>query len=159
MSDETNTPDPSTNITSTDAKGGGGGDAYAAALKSITAERDALAAKVQAHAGEVAALTSERDGLKVQIEMFGKRERETAVVEAVRAKLPHLTPFEIRGTLLALHDENAIDRFSDKPDEAATAAVAALQTKAPSLLRPPAQGGGPGGVPEQKAPARRVMRF
>lgn len=156
MSDQqTPTPEQTPNATP-DAKGG---DAYAAALKSITAERDNLAAQLKARDEQIAALAGERDGFRAQVELFGKQQREGAVVEAIRSKLPHLTPFEIRGTLLALHDEGAVDRYSDKPDEVATAALAAMQTKAPALLRPPAQGGGPGGVPEQKPARRQVTRF
>lgn len=156
MSDQqTPTPEQTPNATP-DAKGG---DAYAAALKSITAERDALASQIKARDEQLAALTGERDGLKAQIDLFGKQQREGANVEAIRGKLPHLSAFEIRSALLGLHDEGVLDRYSDKPDEVATAALAAMQTKAPALLRPPAQGGGPGGVPEQKPARRQVMRF
>ena len=124
-------------------------DGYAVAFRSLQADASRLQKELEAERAKVAALAGERDTLKAQVDHAGKQQRESAVVEAIRSKLPHLTPFEIRGTLLALHDEGAVDRYSDKPDDAATAAVAAMSTKAPALLRPPAQGGGPNGAPPQ----------
>lgn len=124
--------------------------AYAAALKSISSERDALAEQVKARDAQIAALTGERDAARAQVDLFGKQQREGAIVEAIRAKLPHLGAFEIRSTLLGLAEEGAVDRYSDKPEDAAAAALAAMQSKAPALLRPPpAQGGGPNGAPPQ----------
>lgn len=152
------TPTP-TETPKPDAKGtptpeSKGGDAYAEALRSITAERNTLAEQLKARDQRIAEVERERDGFKGQVETFGREKRESAIVENIHAKLPHLTPFEIRGSLLALSAEGVVDRHSDKPEEAAAAALEAMKTKAPALLRPPAQGGGPGGVPETK-PARK----
>lgn len=124
-------------------------DGYAVAFRSLQADASRLQKELEAERAKVAALSGERDTFKAQVDLFGKRERESAVVEAVRVKLPHLSAFEIRSALIGLSEEGAVDRYSDKPEEAATAALAAMQTKAPALMRPPAQGGGPGGAPAQ----------
>lgn len=145
MSDEqTTTPEPKSETTAQPKD-----DSYAAALKSIAAERDNLAAQLKARDEQIAALTGERDGFKAQVDLFGKQQREGAIVEAIRAKVPHLGAFEIRSALIGLAEEGVCDRYSDKPEEVAAAALAAMQTKAPALLRPPAQGGGPNGAPPQ----------
>lgn len=121
--------------------------AYAAALKSISGERDALAEQVKARDAQIAALTGERDGFKAQVEGFARKAREGAIVERLRSGIPHVSDFELRAVLGGLHDEGAVDKFSDKPDEVAAAALELIKSRAPALMRQPAQGGGPGGAP------------
>lgn len=139
-----------------------GPDGYAAAFRSMQADLAAVQSEVKMRDRKISELVAERDKkvreleverdtFKNQVEQYGRQQREGAIVEGIRVKLPHLSAFEIRGSLAALHEEGVIDRYSEKPDEAAAAAIEAMKTKAPAMLRPPAQGGGPGGAPQQAA--------
>lgn len=123
-------------------------DAYAAALRALQADNAGLASEIKARDGKLAEATRELANLRAQVEGYTRKEREGAIVERVRGALPHLSAFEIRGALAALADEG-FDRYSDKPDDAATAALELIKSKAPALSRPPAQGGGPSGAPPQ----------
>lgn len=148
MSDQNDTPD-TPDTTPKQEPAPPRDDAYAAALKSITAERDGLAKQLEARDRKIADLTGERDGFKVQIEEFGRRARETAIVERLQAtdEAKHLGAFELRAALKELHGDDGFDRFAEDAEGAAKTALDRLKVKAPALMRPPAQGGGPGGAP------------
>ena len=126
-----------------------------AALAAQIAERDARLSDASKGLARLADADAELARLRGIVEAGTRRERGDIVVARVRDALPHLSDFETRAVLGALHEEGKVDRYSEKPDAAAVAAVELIKARAPVLSRPPmAQGGGPNGAPTQPAPRR-----
>ena len=67
--------------------------------------------------------------------------------------------FELQGALAGLHEQGKVDRYSDKPEEAAKLALEALKAAAPNLVRAPvAAPAGPASAPPQQQPNRSGKR-
>lgn len=135
-----------------------GDDAYAAALKSITAERDALAAEVKLRDKKIGELTGERDAFKGQVEGFERAGREGALVERLQRELPGADKMALRGVLAVLGESKKIDRFplAEQLEETAKKAIELIKSEAPSLTRPaPAVGGSNGVPPRQQQPPQQ----
>lgn len=143
------TPNPETPNTETPAPKPKDPDGYAAAFRTMQADTTRLEGEVKARDSKLAEQEKELIKLRAQVDGYTKREREGQVVSKIRDALPHASNLELRGVLAALHEEGAIDRHSDKPDETAAKALELIKSKAPALMRPPAQGGGPNGAPPQ----------
>lgn len=145
MSDENKTPDKPETIDPTPKDP----DGYAVAFRTMQADMSRLDGEVKSRDAKIAEQEKELVKLRAAVETYTKREREGVVVGKVRDALPHASDLELRGVLAALHEEGSIDRYGDKPDEIAAKAIELIKSKAPALMRPPAQGGGPNGVPQQ----------
>lgn len=131
-------------------------DPVKTALRDLQGRHDDVVVQLRAASDARAKLERENNTLRQQVEQFGKREREGAILGRMRDALPHLSALEVRGALAALAEDGKVDRFATDADAAATAALEALKTAAPNLLRVPAPGGGgPAGAPPQRVqPAR-----
>jgi len=141
-------------------------DGYSAAFKAMQADVARLSDEVKARDKRIADLerehskaVKERDGYSQQIEqdkLAREKAQRAARVEAkVREQVgPGATELMVKGMLAALHEEGALDRFApdDKLEETVKVAVEKIK---PAIVRPPAQGGGPGGAPlQQKVPTQ-----
>lgn len=112
--------------------------ALAAALR----ERDTF--KVQI--GELEPRAKLADELKVQVEGYINAGRESALVEALRSKLPGADALAIRGVVGTLHDAKRINKFAEDPAAEVAKALPIITAEAPSLARPLTAGGGSAGV-------------
>jgi hypothetical protein len=129
------------------------------ALRDLQGRHDDATVKLRAESDLRAKLDRENKTLREQVEKFGQREREGAILARMRDALPHLSTLEVRGALAALAEDGKVDRYSTDADAASKAALEALKAAAPNLLRVPAPGGGPAGAPAQPAgPARAKSR-
>lgn len=126
-----------------------------AALGAALRDRDAARAQL----AELAPKAKLADELQVRVEGYVNAGRESALVEALRSKLPGAEPLAIRGVLAQLAEAGKVSRF---PEDAAAEAAKALEVisiEAPSLTRPaPTLGGGSPGArqgpvqPQRKHP-------
>lgn len=134
-------------------------DPLKVALRDVQTRHDDLAAKFRAEADKASKLARENATLREQVETFGRREREGAIVGRLRDALPHLSAFAVKGALAALAEEGKVDRYAADADATAKAALEVLKTVDPNLLRAPApQGGGPSGAPPQQPQQRAKGR-
>jgi hypothetical protein len=135
-------------------------DAYAAALKSITAERDSLAAELRARDKKIGELTGERDAFKGQVDGFERAGREGALVERLQRDLPGADRMALRGVLAVLGEAKKIDRFpmAEQLDETAKKAIELIKAEAPSLTRPPPAVGGSNGVPHRQPTTQQTQQ-
>lgn len=147
-------PNPETPNTETPATKPKDPDGYAVAFRTMQADMSRLEGEVKSRDSKLAEQAKELTKLRAQVDGYIKREREGQVVSKIRDALPHASDLELRGVLAALHEEGAIDRHGDKPDEVAAKALELIKSKAPALTRPPAQGGGPNGAPPQNTGRR-----
>lgn len=119
-----------------------------AALGAALRERDTFKAQL----AELAPKAKLADELQVRVEGFLNAGRESALVEALRSKLPGAEPLAIRGVLAQLAEQGKAVRY---PEDAAAEAAKVLEVisiEAPSLTRPPTLGGGSPGA--RQAPAQ-----
>lgn len=150
MSDETQTKTPdaakpaATPAQQPEAKSEN--DAVGVAMRALQDENRKASEQLQAALAKLAERDTEVTTLRAQVDGYGKRERESAIVGRLRNALPHSTEFEIRSALAGLHEAGKIDRYADKPDEVAKTALELIKVEAPSLTRPPTSGGGSPGV-------------
>lgn len=107
-------------------------------LTGLTSERDTLKSTMS----KLEVKAKEADQLRAKIEDFGRKEREVAIVEALRAKGVKRTTLEIQGVMMALHEAGKANRFAE--DAAAESAKfhKLFETEAPGLLQSPTSGGG-----------------
>lgn len=112
--------------------------ALAAALR----ERDTF--KVQI--GELEPRAKLADELKVQVEGYINAGRESAIVEALRVKLPGADALAIGGVVAKLHEQGKINRFAEDSAAEVAKALPIITAEAPSLARPLTAGGGSAGV-------------
>lgn len=148
MSTET-TPDPNAQPEPKPAAGAPAPkdpDGYAAAFKAMQSDLANLQGELKARDKKIAELTTERDGFKGQVEQFGRARQEAKIVGRLRDEFPGASDLVLGGMLVKLHEGGEVDRFApdDKLDEVVKIAVEKMK---PALVRPPAQGGGPGGAP------------
>lgn len=115
---------------------------HAAALAAALRERDTF----KQQATELEPRAKQADELKLQVEGYVNAGRETALVEALRAKLPGAEPLALRGVLTTLHDAKRINKFAEDTAATLAAALPIITAEAPSLTRPPTAGGGSAGV-------------
>lgn len=130
-------------------------DPLADKVRILEGERAQLTAQVQARDLQITELGAKVQTLAGQVGTYERGAKEGAVVEAIRGKLPHATPLEIKAGLAVLHEQGRVDRYSAEPAKAADAALEIMQREMPALFRPPAQGGGPGGAPVNPNPTTR----
>ena len=124
-------------------------------LSSITAERDAF----KATADKFEPLFKEAEGMKAQIQGFVNTNRETAIVETLRAKLPaDKTPFEIRSAVLGFHEAGKANRHAEDAVAESAKLLKLIESEAPSLLRPATSGGGTPSARAIPAAAQRKSR-
>lgn len=121
--------------------------ALAAALR----ERDAF--KMQVTSLEPVA--KEAVDLRVKVEGFVNEKRETALVDALKAKLPGADLLALKGVLKTLHDDGKVNRFAEDTAATLTAVLPIIAAEAPGLTRPPTSGGGSAGLREIVAPTSR----
>lgn len=114
----------------------------ASALASALRERDTFKLQVT----ELEPRAKQADELKVQVEGYVNAGRETALVEALRVKLPGAEPLAIRGVLATLHDSGRVNRYAEDAAAELAKALPIIAAEAPSLTRPPTAGGGSAGV-------------
>lgn len=162
MSDTNDTPTteaPKTEAAPQRAPEPKGDDAYAAALKSITAERDSLAAEIKARDKKIAEISGDRDALKGQVDGFVRQGREGALLDRLQRDLPGADKVLLRGVVLGLAESNKIDRHppAEQLEEVAKKAIELIKTEAPSLTRATTSVGGNNGVPQrtQQSPRYR----
>lgn len=107
-------------------------------LSSVIVERDELKGTV----AKLEPLAKLADELQVKVNGFENAGRESAIVEALRSKLPGAEPLAIRGVLAALSEAGKVNRYS--PDTATESAkiLKLIETEAPGLTRPSTSGGG-----------------
>jgi hypothetical protein len=128
----------------------------ATALAAALRERDTF----KQQATELEPRAKQADELKLQVEGYVNAGRETALVEALRAKLPGAEPLVIRGMLTTLHDAKRLNKFAEDPTAELAKALPIITAEAPSLTRPPTAGGGSAGVrTPAAAPAGNVSLF
>ncbi len=142
----------------------------------LTAKLAEANARAGTFAQQVATLTAERDGyrssaeklqprakradeLEVQVQGFINHGRETALVDALRAKLPGAEPTVIRGVLTNLHEQKKVDRFAEDTAAELAKVLPLITTEAPSLTRPPTAGGGSAGAPQTVAKPAAMSLF
>lgn len=151
MSDETQTPtqDPAkaapTTPTTTPAAGKSD-DPLTTAMRAVQADNAKLDGDLKAALAKLAERDAEVTTLRAQVDGYGRAQRESAIVAKLRNALPHASDLEVRGALAALHESGKVDRYSDKPDEVAKAALELIKVEAPSLTRAPTTGGGTQGA-------------
>ena len=147
-------PNPETPNTETPATKPKDPDGYAVAFRTMQADISRLALALAL--GVAVDLGAELGQLLLPLGELAVAGLHLAleVVSKIRDALPHASDLELRGVLAALHEEGAIDRHGDKPDEVAAKALELIKSKAPALTRPPAQGGGPNGAPPQNTGRR-----
>lgn len=123
-----------------------------AALSAAVRERDMFKAQL----AELAPKAKLADELQVKVEGYVNAGRESALVEALRAKLPGAEPLAIRGVLTQLAEQGKAVRY---PEDAAAEAAKVLELiskEAPSLTRPPTSASGSSLVrPAAQKPAYR----
>lgn len=150
MTVETNTPDPAaenatlrTSIAALQADNqrllteaqtvAKGANEAQTALAAALRERDTF----KQQATELEPRAKKADELQVQVEGFINTGRETALVEALRAKLPGAEPLAIRGVLTTLHDAKRINKFTEDPTAEVAKVLPIITAEATSLTRPP----------------------
>lgn len=125
---------------------------------------ESLQAKTSEQADLIKTLTAERDSFRRERDKFlnerdalNRQVKEGAVVGKLRGLLPSgIGDDDIYGAVARLHEQKKIDRYSDDPEKAATAALEALKASNSILLRvPTSTGGGPAGAPTQPKTATR----
>lgn len=122
----------------------------ATALAAALRERDTF----KQQAIELEPRAKQADELKLQVEGYVNAGRETALVEALRAKLPSAEPLVIRGMLTTLHDAKRINKFAEDHTAELAKVLPIITAEAQSLTRPPTSGGGSSGVrPDPAKPA------
>ena len=126
-----------------------------AALAAALRERDTFKTQI----AELEPRAKQADELKVKVEGYVNDGRETALVEALRAKLPGAEPLVIRGVLGRLHDAGKINRFAEATDAEVVKALPIITAEAPSLTRPPTTGGGSAGIRSPAPPAKPRSLF
>lgn len=95
------------------------------------------------------------DELQVKVEGFVNAGRESALVDALRSKLPGAEPLAIRGVLAQLAEQGKAVRYPEDAAAEAAKVLAVISTEAPSLTRPaPTLGGGSPGARQTPAPSR-----
>ncbi len=120
------------------------------ALAALTAERDTFKQQID----ELAPRAKLAGELEIRVTGYVNAGRESALVEALRVKMPGAEPLAIRGVLTTLHDAGKINRFAEDTAATVAAALPIITAEAPSLLRPPTSGGGSAGVrPDPAKPA------
>lgn len=136
-------------------------DAYASALRSITAERDALASELKAREKTIGELTAERDSVKGQFEALSRQAREGALLERLARDLPGADKMALRGVVAVLGEGGKLDRHppAEQLEATAKAALELIKTEAPSLIRPAVSAGGTNGVPSRTAAPRPRSPF
>jgi len=122
----------------------------ATALAGALRERDTFKQQLT----ELEPRAKKADELQVQVEGYINAGRETALVEALRAKLPSAEPLVIRGMLTTLHDAKRINKFAEDHTAELAKVLPIITAEAQSLTRPPTSGGGSAGVrPDPAKPA------
>lgn len=119
------------------------------ALAALTTERDAFKQQV-ADLEPRAKLAAD---LEIKVTGYVNAGRESALVEALRAKMPGAEPLAIRGVLTTLHDAGKINRFAEDTAATVAAALPIITAEAPSLLRPPTGASGSSQVRSSSAAA------
>lgn len=134
-------------------------DIESGALADLQRDNADLAAKLKDAQSMLSGLTSERDALKgtltklepqakeavqlkAKLEDFGRKERENALVEKLRGKLPGASALEIKGTLLALHEAGKANRYAEDADAELAKLIPLINSEAPGLTRPAIQASG-----------------
>lgn len=123
-----------------------------AALGAALRERDTFKAQL----AELAPKAKLADELQVKVEGYVNAGRESALVDALRSKLPGAEPLAIRGVLAQLAEQGKASRY---PEDAAAEAAKVLEVisiEAPSLTRPPTLGGGSPGARQAPAQPQRT---
>lgn len=151
-------------------------------IKAVVAERDSLAARVKELEGKVgsvkelegklAAAIVERDGFSAKVkdfeaikakhdelvttvDGFRKKERESAIVNLMQAAAPGADGFALSAALVKLAEAGEVDRYSEKPQEAAAKAIELIKARSPQLLTAPALGGGGAHGKQPPVPPKR----
>ena len=115
--------------------------------------RDRDAALQQFKALEPKALLA--DELTVKVNGFINEKRESALVDALRAKFPGADTLALQGVLTKLHDTGRVNKFAEDTAATLAAALPIITAEAPSLTRPPTAGGGSAGLRGSATPVRR----
>lgn len=127
-----------------------GGDGYGGAFKSLTAEKARLEGELAATQRKLGERDKEIGEYKSKVDGYVRRDREVAIVTKIKAARPDLEDIDIRGRLAIFAEEGKVDRFAEDSDAASKSALELInQITPPSQKRPPAQGGGPNGAPQQ----------
>lgn len=107
-------------------------------LSSVIVERDGLKGTV----AKLEPLAKEADTLRVKVEGFVNAGRESAIVEATRAKYPGADPLAIRGVLAALSEQGKVNRHAEDIAAESAKLQQLIELEAPGLTRPATSGGG-----------------
>lgn len=118
-----------------------------AALGSALVERDT----VKQQLGKLEPLAKEAEALRVQVQTFTNTARESAIIEALRAKMTSAEPLAIKGVLGTLHESGKINKFAEDHAAEAAKALELITKEAPSLLRPTTVAGGSSAIRETPA--------
>jgi hypothetical protein len=109
-----------------------------AALGSALIERDSFKEQV----GKLEPVAKEAEGLKVQVQTFINTGRESALVEALRTKLPGAEPLALRGVIAQLAEQGKASRYPEDAAAEAAKVLDLINKEAPSLTRPPTSASG-----------------
>ncbi len=137
------------------------GTTLAAQLATLTGERATLISERDTFKAQIADLTpkaAQAAELAVKVTDLTNTARESSFVEALRNKLPGADPIAIRGVLGELAKAGKVNRFPEDPAAELAKALPIITEAAPSLTRPPTNGGGtPGARQTPSAPARKSL--
>lgn len=134
-------------------------DTQAQALKDLQRDNEALSRQLTEKQQALTTVQRERDDHKTAVDKltpqaqlaaelqrkvdgYVSRERENALIEAARPKLPGAEPLAIRGVIATLAEQGKINRAPENPAAELEKLLKAIETDSPSLLRPATTGGG-----------------
>lgn len=127
-------------------------DDLAVRFKALEQERNTLAETLRTRDAAIAERDTQLLTVTGERDKYKRGAAEAAIVSAVRAKLPHANDTEVRAAIVVFAEAGEVDRYSDKPAEAAAKVLALIPDRMPALARVPAQGGGPNGGPPLTSP-------
>lgn len=112
------------------------------ALAEALRERDAFKGQL----AELAPKAKLADELQVKVEGLVNANRESAIVEVLRAKLPGADLITVKGVLSQLHDAGKASKFGEDAKAEADKVFALLPEVAPRLINPQANASGPAAI-------------
>ena len=127
---------------------------FAQQITTLTGERDTFKAQI----ADLTPKAAQAAELAVKVTDLTNATRESAFVEALRAKLPGAEPLAIRGVLGELAKAGKINRYPEDAAAELAKALPIITAEVPSLTRAPTSGGGtPGARQTPSAPARKSL--
>ena len=154
---DTTTPDP---IVIADGTGAAAAAAarvtdLEARLAALATERDTLAAGLAEKAQLADAAVAERDKALGDVQRMTAAARETAVLDALYAQIPHAPRTDVRRVVRAMVVEGKLTTDTNTPDRAAADVISILRDESSALLRAPVGANGGTSPPLARVAPRR----